>query len=595
MLLKDKRISTIIGLSRQAFGGYKRQIILLTGLGFLSGLFEGIGVNAVIPMLSFVTKEEAGATDFISDLIRKFFDFLHIDFSLKYLLIFICCLFVLKAVAMILISFLRLRITSDYEKKTKQDLFQKTLRADWPYLLEQKIGYVSTIIAREVRAGAHILGAISQSIIMGTSLLIYAVIAFNISAQITLITLGLGGVLFLFFKPLMYRARIFAGETADLNKQTAHFIEENIVGMKTVKAMSVEKPLIQRARDYFEKLRTLQIKTQLLGDVISSLLQPISLIFICLVFAVTYLTADFYFPAFLVIVYLIQKIFTYIQTGQNTLHRINQSTPYLKSAMDFQERTVGHKEKDEGSSPFKFEKALEMRDVHFSYTGQRPVLAGVSFQIKKGEMAGIIGPSGAGKTTLVDLLLRFLQPQKGEILLDGRDIAKIKLKDWRGNIGYVSQDIFLVNQTIENNIKFYNDEISNEEMVEASKMANIYDFVQGLPQGFSTVVGERGLMLSVGQRQRVILARILARKPEILILDEATSALDSESEVLIQKAIKGLKGKISCLVIAHRLSTVLDSDKLLVLEKGRIIEQGRPQDLLKDKTSYFYRVYNIRE
>jgi ABC-type multidrug transport system fused ATPase/permease subunit len=215
----------------------------------------------------------------------------------------------------------------------------------------------------------------------------------------------------------------------------------------------------------------------------------------------------------------------------------------------------------------------------------------VNFSISRGEMVGLIGPSGAGKTTIVDLVLRLFNPTSGEILLDGKNIRKIKLKDWRKNIGYVSQDIFLINDTIANNIKFYDDSISDKEIEEAAKSANIYDFIQNCPEKFETNIGERGIMLSVGQRQRIIIARVLARQPKFLLLDEATSALDNESELKIKESIDGLKGKVPVFIIAHRLSTVMNCDKVLAIENGKIIEQGEPKKLLNDKKSYFYQIY----
>ena len=219
----------------------------------------------------------------------------------------------------------------------------------------------------------------------------------------------------------------------------------------------------------------------------------------------------------------------------------------------------------------------------------------INFSIKMGYLVGLIGPSGVGKTTITDLILRLLIPISGRILLDGKDIRKINIEEWKKNIGYVSQDIFLTNDTINSNIKFYDNSITDDDVKEAAKMANIYNFIQSCPDEFFTVVGERGILLSAGQRQRIIIARVLARKPKILLLDEATSALDNESEAKIQQVIKNLKGKITVLVIAHRLSTVVNSDKLIVLEKGKVIEHGNPQELLRDKDSYFFKVYNIRE
>ena len=194
----------------------------------------------------------------------------------------------------------------------------------------------------------------------------------------------------------------------------------------------------------------------------------------------------------------------------------------------------------------------------------------------------------------MDLILRLFAPTAGEILIDGGNIAEINLKEWRQNIGYVSQDIFLLNDTIANNIKFYNETISEAAIREAARLANIEDFINECPNKFETEIGERGVMLSAGQRQRIIIARILARQPKFLIFDEATSALDNESEAQIQKVLQNLRGKITVLIVAHRLSTVLDADQLLVLDNGIIAEQGRPRTLLEDKNSYFYKTYNIK-
>ena len=209
-------------------------------------------------------------------------------------------------------------------------------------------------------------------------------------------------------------------------------------------------------------------------------------------------------------------------------------------------------------------------------------------------MVGLIGPSGAGKTTLVDLILRLLKSSQGSILLDGQNVDLVTIEAWRQNIGYVSQDIFLINDTIANNIRFYDYSITDEQIQTAAKMANIYDFIKFCPQGFDTMVGDRGITISAGQRQRIVIARVLARQPQILLLDEATSALDSESEDQIQQVIKDLRGRVTVLVIAHRLQTVMDCDRLLVLDGGRISEEGSPRQLLKNKDSYFFKMYKIK-
>lgn len=596
IIQKEKRIGTILKLSRQAFGQYKLQIIILTILGFLGGLMEGIGVNALIPLFSFVIgSEEGGATDFISQTIEKFFLFLGLDFNLKYLLVFICLLFIVKAVVLLLFTYIRVRITTDYEQQTRCRLFNRTLKAGWPYLIKQKIGYLENVLMKDVEYSAMLLQQISAIIMELTSLLIYILIAVNISIYITLITLSLGAMLFLFFKPLIYKTRLVAHKITDLNKQIAHNVNENIIGIKTVKSMFVGHQAGKVVEQFFNSLKKLKVKLFMYKGVTGSLLQPVSLIFICVVFAFSYKTPDFNLAAFVAVIYLIQRIFQYIQQLQLNLQGINESYPYLKSALSYQKQALENKETSGGKSSFQFDSFLEFKDVSFGYKAEKEVLSKVNFNIKKREMVGLIGPSGAGKTTVVDLILRLLNPKEGKILLDGQDIGEIDLKKWRESIGYVSQDIFLMNDTIANNIKFYHDFITPKEIEGASKMASIYDFIQSCPEKFETIIGERGTLLSNGQRQRIIIARVLALKPQLLILDEATSALDNESEVRVQKVIENLKGKMTVFVIAHRLSTVINSDRLLVLENGKIIEQGTPQELLKDKNSYFCKVYNIRK
>jgi ABC-type multidrug transport system fused ATPase/permease subunit len=180
-------------------------------------------------------------------------------------------------------------------------------------------------------------------------------------------------------------------------------------------------------------------------------------------------------------------------------------------------------------------------------------------------------------------------------LVDGIDGKRIRLADWRKRIAYVSQDLFLLQDSIRNNIRFYDDSLTDAQVWEAAEMAHIADFIRSSPEGLDTQVGDRGIRLSAGQRQRIVIARALARKPEVLILDEATSSLDGESEAHIKKVIENLKGQIAIVAIAHRLSTIMGSDQLVVLQDGRVIETGSPQELLGNMNSYFYRVYTITQ
>ncbi len=593
-MLKDNKIRNIIKLSRQAFCKYKLQIIVLTAFGFLSGILEGIGVNAIIPLFSIIMGRSDESSDTISRFIEKFFLYFDINFTVKYLLIFISLLFIIRAVALVLSGYVQAKITADYEKQTRNNLFSKTLISNWSYLLKQKIGYLENVLMTDIGHASFLLNQISGTIMILTSLLIYTLVAINISFYVTLITFILGGILFLIFKPLIYRTRVLGHETTNVNKQVAHYVNENITGMKVIKVLSVENQVITGGAKYFSHLKKIKIKLFLLKNITGAFVQPVSLIFICAIFAFSYKLPNFNFASLVVIIYLVQRIFSYIQQLQHNLHVTSEMIPFLRAVLDCEDEVMKNKEKRGGNNNFRFSDRLKFKDVKFLYNENKKILSGVNFTIKKGELVGLIGPSGAGKTTIVDLILRLFNPTSGKILLDGKNVLDINIKEWRKNIGYVSQDIFLLNDTIANNIKFYDNSISEKDIIRAAKMANIYDFIQSCSEGLAATIGERGVMLSVGQRQRIIIARTLVRQPKFLVLDEATSALDNESEIQIQKVIENLKGKVTVLAIAHRLSTVINSDKLLVLDNGKIIEQGAPQNLLKDKKSYFTKVYNLR-
>lgn len=577
------------------FGAYKLMILSLALLTFAASLLEGLGINAAVPLFSFLSGGGGQTTDVISQSFAAVFHFLHIPYTLRYMLVLITAFFVLKTILLFIGNYITLATQARYELTTRNELFRKTLDTEWTHLSKQKLGHLEQTLTMGVDQGSKFLIHISNLVLIFGQFVVYSIIAVNISPLITCITLVFGVAVFYGFRPLFRQSRAASDLMMKEYKKLAHFVNENILGLKTIKASHVEERVVQKTSKSFEQLRQLRMRVGLLAALTTAILQPMPLFFILGIFTVFYKTSAFSFASFAVIVYAINRVFNGFQSLQTEIHTIISYMPFIENTYEYRRQAEQHQETAEGTQPFRFEKKLTFENVSFSYEEAGMALSNVTFSLKRGELLGLIGPSGAGKTTLVDLFLRLLKPQQGSIVLDGVGIAGIDLAEWRTNVGYVSQDIFLFNDTIKNNIRFYNPTMSGGDIVEAARQANIHEFITGLPHGYETIIGERGMKLSGGQRQRIALARVLARRPQILILDEATSSLDSESEATIQKAIEELHGKITVVAIAHRLSTIIDSDRLVVLDKGKVVEEGVPKKLLADENSYFSRVYNLKK
>lgn len=592
--MQPNTLKRALAAFRGLFGSYKRSIAVLIVLGLLGGFLESIGVSILVPLFAHMLQQPIAGTGIIIDLFEWFFSVTGLEMRLRVLLPLIVIAFTLRGVVQWAFDYVRTSITTDYERNMRRDLYRKFLAAEWPFLIRQRLGHTENEMMLGVSTTTKLLSNVATSILTLTSLFAYVVVAFTLSIEMTLATLAAGAVVLYAFKPLFRKTRHYGLATVALGKQLAHDINETVLGLKSIKATSRERAVGEHMLADFEAFRSLRMKQSMNSAVAKAAVQPLSVVFVAVAFAYAFNRPGFDLASFVIIIFLIQRIFLYVDRVQAVIADLNQQIPYAASVINFVRTFDEHKERQEGGEPFQFESTIELKEVSFWYRKSEPVLKNVSIQIRKGDTVGIIGPSGAGKTTVADLLLRLFKPSAGSIMVDDKSLDSIKLPEWRSRVAYVSQEFFLLNDSILANVSFYDDTIIESAAQEALQTVGLGDLIAKLPEGIRTSVGERGIELSAGQRQRIALARALARKPAVLILDEATSALDGESEKAIHDALQKLHGSITMVIIAHRLTTVMETDRIVVIDKGTIAEEGTPQDLLKNEQSYFYRLTHLQ-
>ncbi|HUJ12214.1 MAG TPA: ABC transporter transmembrane domain-containing protein [Thermoanaerobaculia bacterium] len=511
-------------------------------------------------------------------------------------LIAIFALFVIRGFASFFSEYGFQKVGLSTVRDLRNELYERIINQSHRFFAERATGeMVSRLVsdADQIQAAVSTrMGDLFQESVTLAGLLVYVLVS---NTELALITLIVAPLLVWPVVHFGLRLRRTTHRSQERMADVATVLEETIRGVRIVKAFTMEKFEIGRFREATKRHLASTLKAQKIQAMTSPVLELLGGLGIILMFlyahrrivAGTLTTGQF--VAFLAA----------IAAMYQPIKKLNKVNLSVNAAMSAAERVF--RMLDVPNDVVENAGAMDLaavgsgiryENVSFAYTNE-PVLRNINLAISPGEIVALVGSSGAGKTTFVNLLPRFYDVVAGRITIDGHDVRDVTLKSLRGLTGFVTQEVVLFNDTVRNNIAYGRSNVDERLVIEAAKAANAHEFISALPHGYDTLVGESGVLLSGGQRQRLAIARALFKNPPVLVLDEATSALDTESERLVQQALNNLMRGRTTLVIAHRLSTVRSANKIVVLDKGEIVEAGRHEELLARRGVY-RRLYDLQ-
>jgi subfamily B ATP-binding cassette protein MsbA len=494
---------------------------------------------------------------------------------------------IFRFLASLIVAKTRVRVITNLRKSA----FQALLSFDQGYFSNQKKGDVISRMTTDVQE-IELSVVATLKVLFKEPLLIlgYFTALFSISAELTLYTLLLiplaGGVISVIARKLKKRARKAQESLGRIN----NVLDEAITGMRIIKAFSAKKHVQNRFDKEVDNYgsNSFQIISRFnLASPVSEFLGVAVLSLILLIGGSMVLddSSDLAAAQFIGFLILFSQVLNPAKSLASSFSNINRGIASAERVFELIDTKTEIKEAIDAKALHSFEKSIVFKNVSFAY-GKASVINDISFEVKKGQVVALVGPSGGGKSTITDLIPRFYDTSTGQVMVDGIDIKELKIEDLRNQMGIVTQESILFNDSVANNILFGQSQISEDKLKAAARIANAHDFIENLESGYHTNIGERGAKLSGGQRQRICIARAIIKNPPILILDEATSSLDSVSEKLVQDAIIKLMENRTTIVIAHRLSTIQHADLIYVIDKGKIVEQGNHDSLIKKNGIY---------
>lgn len=526
----------------------------------------------------------SGTNGLIAWSVKPAMDQIFVKKSSEYLYVIpiaIVFLFSLRGIFTFLNNYLMSSIGAKIVKNLRNAIYEKLLKLPFSFFCRDSSGNVISKLLNDIEIlKGTVSYTIKDFIVEGLTVIALATVAFYRRWDLALLSFIVIPLMIYTITQLGKKMKEIGMKTRLRIAKITTLLHETLHGIKIIKVFTMEKDMVNRYKKALqEHYRNImrEVRTEEFSNLLVETIAGVGVAVIVfyggwLVVTDRISSGDFFsFATSIILMYTplkrLSRVNASFQKGRNVVERLREII-FVK-----EEKTGGIEKQIDGHITFK--------NVSFKYPLSKDyALKDISFEVKPGQTVAIVGPSGAGKSTIVDLIAGFWYPTEGEILIDGIDIKEYSLQCLRSQIAVVTQDIILFNDSVENNIRFGNILSSKEEVEEAAKMADAHDFIINLPHGYESVVGEKGILLSGGQKQRITIARAILRQPKILIFDEATASLDTESEDRIQKALERMSKGRTTIVIAHRLSTIRKADKIIVMDKGRLIEQGSHEELL---------------
>lgn len=545
------------------------------GLLVLGGLTEGISILMVIPLLSIIDGEGGGGLA-----MPEWLPFGGATVNLTSALAVLVGLIALHGFFTRAKNIYLADLLFDLLNQLRLGLFAAIGLLRWEHMVRQRrsdLHHLLTADIERVYAAAMAVMMLLQTAIL---LLVYLAVAWVISPVMMLVASGLGLLILAILAPLRRRATRFGLERTQNKRDQYRTVSEYLGGLKTAKIHCAEVSYRQRLAANLDKVHAEAVgymRLTSLGTIVSQLVSALA---VAVMVYVGIRVLDLALPQLVAFLLLLMRIAPRFTGMQNHFQQLLANVTVFTEIERFKAECATHAELPHAAEtpvpPFALNEAIILETVSFSYEGEagRPAVEELSLSIPAGAITALIGPSGSGKSTVADLVCSLLAPNKGRVLIDGAELTAESAQAWRRQVAYVPQDPFLLDESIAANLRLARPQASLADIKDALERASALEFVAQLPHGIDTRLGENGAQLSGGQRQRIALARALVMEPQLLVLDEATSALDWESQAAIARSIEALRGRVTVLAIAHRLSMVASADHVIALNSGRVVEVG---------------------